>query len=68
MNTVNTGVPSLAPNHSMASTSQAIGGVPSSTVTSGRDIIEAVIDTPAACRARCRRQSPAPARSRPGGR
>src|SRR5690606_20484611 len=47
-NTVNTGVPSLAPNHSIASTSHAIGGVPRRTVTSGRDIIEAVIDTPAA--------------------
>ena len=42
MKTVNTGVPSLAPNHNMASTSQAIGGVPSNTVTSGRAIIEAV--------------------------
>ena len=47
MKTVNTGVPSLEPNHSIASTSQAIGGVPSSTVTSGRDIIAAVIETPA---------------------
>jgi hypothetical protein len=48
MKTVNTGVPSPAPNHSIASTSQAIGGVPSSTVTSGRAIIDAVIETPAA--------------------
>ncbi len=40
-------MPSLAPNHSIASTSQAIGGVPISTVTSGRDIIDAVIDSPA---------------------
>ena len=47
MNTVNTGVPSLMPNHSMASTSQAMGGVPSSTVTSGRDSTEAVTDKPA---------------------
>ena len=31
----------------MASTSQAMGGVPMSTVTSGRDIIDAVIDSPA---------------------
>ena len=48
MNTVKTGVPSPVPNHSIASTSQAIGGVPSSTVTQGLDIIDAVIDTPAA--------------------
>ena len=48
MNTVNTGVPSLMPNQSIASTSQAIGGVPSSTVTSGRDSTEAVTDSPAA--------------------
>ncbi len=48
MNTVNTGVPSLAPNQSIASTSQAIGGMPMSTVTSGRAIIEAVMETPAA--------------------
>ena len=36
------------PNPSMASTSQAIGGVPSSTVTSGRDNTDAVTDRPAA--------------------
>ena len=48
MNTVKTGVPSPVPNHSMASTSQAMGGVPSSTVTQGRAIMAAVIDIPAA--------------------
>lgn len=48
MNTVNTGVPSPAPNQSSASTSQAIGGVPIRTVTIGRDIVDAVADTPAA--------------------
>ena len=37
----------LAMAESIANTSQAIGGVPSSTVTIGRDIVEAVIDTPA---------------------
>ena len=40
MKTVKTGVPSPVPNQSMANTSQAIGGVPSSTVTHGRAIID----------------------------
>ena len=48
MKTVKTGVPSPVPNQSMASTSQAMGGVPSSTVTQGRAIMEAVMETPAA--------------------
>ena len=47
MNTVKTGVPSPAPNHSRARINHAIGGVPTSTVTMGRDIIDAVMDRPA---------------------
>ena len=42
MKTVKTGVPSPVPNQSMASTSQAMGGVPSSTVIQGRAIYSCV--------------------------
>ncbi|MNJ64900.1 hypothetical protein D3C77_608850 [compost metagenome] len=47
MKTVNTGVASPMPNQSMASTSQAMGGMPSSKVTSGRESMAAVSERPA---------------------